>query len=457
MTLVLSWSSRGGGKGLVEGGNVSQLLLRVLEAAQQVHQKMYHCRRGGVVVRMMMRVVTVVIMLVVTLLLVSWFDPLSSSSPSDAAFHLHHEDLQEALKTSQKKVRRGKKIDNNNQHPDNHNNHPLDNHNKDPLLLPTQGYTVPNCPCVRFGLDKNALNSAREAAATTPWLYPSWFIKNYTFKGESTCSDYSTQRGGGQRVVSFSYYSVDPVTDYDSEHSKKYFRPLYGRALAIATLYPGWLMRIYHNVSSQDHNATKYLCSIYCAHSHVDLCPVTELPDLGNLIQQVVVGRLWRFAEGDPTVEAFMSRDTDSWILERETVVVQEWLKSGKAFHVIRDHPSHKAIILAGLWGGFNIWPNTLRRVRGDIFHHPANYSLKYDQYMLATRVWPVIKNDVLQHDSYNCLREGHTGARPFPVKREDFQYCGWGPFKYIERRRLSLTKCPPECRPQNHSDWNYC
>ena len=39
----------------------------------------------------------------------------------------------------------------------------------------------------------------------------------------------------------------------------------------LASLYPGWRMRIYHNVTSAQPAALASLCSLYCGHQHVDL------------------------------------------------------------------------------------------------------------------------------------------------------------------------------------------
>ena len=50
----------------------------------------------------------------------------------------------------------------------------------------------------------------------------------------------------------------------------------------------------------------------------------------------------------------FISRDLDSRINEREQAAVQEWVKSKRAFHMIRDMPEQLSIdwpMLAGLWG----------------------------------------------------------------------------------------------------------
>ena len=48
----------------------------------------------------------------------------------------------------------------------------------------------------------------------------------------------------------------------------------------------------------------------------------------------------------DPQVSHMVSRDLDSLLNDREGSAVQEWLKSDKAFHFMRDHPAHGIEIL---------------------------------------------------------------------------------------------------------------
>ena len=62
---------------------------------------------------------------------------------------------------------------------------------------------------------------------------------------------------------------------------------------------------------------------------------------------------VWRFFPTlDTQVEIFMSRDLDSPIKPREVEAVDEWVKSEKALHVMRDHPAHGVPMLGGLWAG---------------------------------------------------------------------------------------------------------
>ena len=46
-----------------------------------------------------------------------------------------------------------------------------------------------------------------------------------------------------------------------------------------------------------------------------------------------------------------MSRDLDSRFSNREQVAVDDWLKSDKTIHVMRDHPLHDLSMFGGLWG----------------------------------------------------------------------------------------------------------
>ena len=72
----------------------------------------------------------------------------------------------------------------------------------------------------------------------------------------------------------------------------------------------------------------------------IDFCNINEIP-FGNPIKtwdaQYMHSMKWRFLPiGDPFVDMFMSRDLDSWIIEREVAAVKEWFDSNTLFHVMR-------------------------------------------------------------------------------------------------------------------------
>jgi len=54
------------------------------------------------------------------------------------------------------------------------------------------------------------LEAARKIALSKPWTQPEWFLSKYPENYTSTCSEYATQRGVGQKVVAYSYYHIEP-------------------------------------------------------------------------------------------------------------------------------------------------------------------------------------------------------------------------------------------------------
>ncbi|XP_047493362.1 uncharacterized protein LOC125041966 isoform X1 [Penaeus chinensis] len=322
--------------------------------------------------------------------------------------------------------------------------------------IPTRKYIVPGCPCARQGLDVRILQARQREARERPGAFPKWFLSRFSFEGESTCSDFATQRGGNQRVVSYSYYTTTGQSKPGSEDFHKYLGQLYGTAEKVHTSYPDWVMRIYHNVSIEDAFGMQTLCHLHCNHGHVDLCHVHDLPGLGNLHARGVAGRLWRFAVmGDPTAELFLCRDSDSWILNREVAAVAAWLQSGRTYHLIHDHPSHTHIIMAGLWGALNRYPKVMRNVRDEMFNRTYNFQKLFDQQLLAELVWPIIKHDVINHDSYTC--NIHDSAVPFPTRRGSTRYCGWSPWRTHAKGLIKKTMCPIQCRPPGKLKWKHC
>lgn len=109
----------------------------------------------------------------------------------------------------------------------------------------------------------------------------------------------------------------------------------------------------------------------------------------------------WRFeAIDDPNVELMLCRDLDTRILKREVVIVNKWIKSGKTFHIIRDHPHHTGLVFGGMFGTKKIknipsWKNLLEKTNqiGDRM---------YDVKFLETCIYPVIKDDCVVHSNFN-------------------------------------------------------
>ena len=110
----------------------------------------------------------------------------------------------------------------------------------------------------------------------------------------------------------------------------------------------------------------------------------------------------WRFqVMSDQTIDRYIVRDCDSVINEKEALAVQEWIKSEKSFHIMRDFYTHTDLILAGMFGGtVEIFEDINESISS--FQKQA-HSLRthLDQLFLRLKVWPRIKNDVLGQDSF--------------------------------------------------------
>ena len=50
-------------------------------------------------------------------------------------------------------------------------------------------------------------------------------------------------------------------------------------------------------------------------------------------------------------VDLYVSRDLDSRLSDREHAAVQEWIKSNKSIHVMRDHIMHDFAMVGCCWG----------------------------------------------------------------------------------------------------------
>lgn len=213
--------------------------------------------------------------------------------------------------------------------------------------------------------------------------------------------------------------------------------------------------RIHHNVTVEDNEAFSTLCHLYCHYEHVDLCDIRELPDVSD-----VNGMFWRFQPlGDPTVAIFASRDTDSYLSEREVAAVHQWLDSDKQWHIMRDLPQHGSRILGGLWGGKNHLNMTLAiHLRSLLLGKQPEPQYGFDQQTLNKVVWPVIRSDAMIHDCYHCEEiEKYGHMTPWPTRRKGFTYVGYGPTKDDVSKGLTNKKCPVNCRPTGHKDWEYC
>ncbi|ROT64386.1 hypothetical protein C7M84_017674 [Penaeus vannamei] len=223
----------------------------------------------------------------------------------------------------------------------------------------------------------------------------------------------------------------------------------------VAEVYPGWVMRVYHDLSYSNEQQKEWLCNITCSHPHVDFCDVTRLPDLGDI--HTGTGTTWRFSVmGDPLVDNYIIRDSDAPILQREVDAVGQWLQLGTDVLLPRDagHEIPRRLHHGGNVGGCNTWKaDEARSVRDYILKSAKRHY--EDQTNLNFRLWPRIRSNVTQHDSYLCLR--YPGSLPFPSERFNFTFVGARTYRQKHVKDRVYGECPVGCRPKGHEDWLYC
>jgi hypothetical protein len=269
----------------------------------------------------------------------------------------------------------------------------------------------------------------------------------------SLCSIRSAKRGPHQRVIGVSAY----LSKIDNKKLLPKLRTFLNEYIEEAKeKYPDWIVRVYYyslNMSQAEIN------HIEDTYENVDFCDSTNIPVLGNVVDWLP-GKMQRFLPiADSLVDAYMSRDIDSPILERETIIVNAWLDSKHTIHIIRDHPEHAISILGGLWGIKLNKEHSLTKNLSQYLLSPdvvRCYSGEHDQTFLGDYLWPhasMYAGMTLEYDSFHCKK--FPNSRPFPTRKESATL-------FVGCRRLNCTQdkheeCPIKCRPSHHQDWIWC
>lgn len=193
-----------------------------------------------------------------------------------------------------------------------------------------------------------------------------------------------------RHIISFSLFGTQA----------RYLDGAVANAHAATRLYPAWTCRFH-----VDDSVPAETCAALVASG-------AQLRRMARP-QRLADGLFWRFTVlDDPEVTHFLLRDADAVLTPREAAAVTAWLGSGRGFHVMRDHPAHTDLMLAGLWGGVQGRLPPLAELLQGFRYHTGTQARSADQVFLAERVWPRIRHDCLVHDSlYRVL-----GAVDFPA-----------------------------------------
>ena len=200
-------------------------------------------------------------------------------------------------------------------------------------------------------------------------------------------------------IFSFSLFGND----------KKYTRGLLENVKLITHKYPLWHIWIYlgDDITSE----TK---ALYTSFVNV------------KLIEANVNGFLTKFFRYFPIdnkeVDICIIRDADSRVNDRDDACIKEFIESDKLFHIIRDHPNHKHLIMAGMWG---IKKGCLTELIYDLFlkWKEANIiDFWSDTRFLVECIYNRVKSKCLIHDDLDYFKER---ALQLPHKIEGNHFIG--------------------------------
>ena len=157
--------------------------------------------------------------------------------------------------------------------------------------------------------------------------------------------------------------------------------------------FPDWICRFYVGKDTPE-----ILISKMESNSNVEIVRMDDKCDW--------TGMFWRFlGASDPTVDIMICRDVDSRLIKRDKLAVDEWMKSDKLFHIMRDHQYHGVPILGGMWGARG---GVLIQIKKLIEDYQRGNFKGVDQNFLAEKIYPLIKNVSLVHDEF-------FEQKPFP------------------------------------------
>jgi len=196
-----------------------------------------------------------------------------------------------------------------------------------------------------------------------------------------------------KKVISFSLWGNRAIYTYGAIENAK----------IASEVYPGWQTNI-------------------VVHKDVDKRIVPKIREvfdwvtINNMDNPLYHGLFWRFETMFyDDVDICVFRDCDGRLCDKEFQAVQEWLKSDKQIHAMRDNINHFEPIHGGMWGVKKQGPVNLRMLYRLIKKFDTG---GYDRDQIGLkRVYNGIKGNILAHDD-----RGMFDGKKFPAHK---------PFKY--------------------------
>ena len=130
-------------------------------------------------------------------------------------------------------------------------------------------------------------------------------------------------------------------------------------------------------------------------------------------------GMFWRFfPASDPTVDVAIFRDSDSVLHIRDKMAVDEWIRSNKGVHIMRDNCQHGFPICGGMWGTKKDAIPELKELILHGFDIEEKNKHGVDQLFLRDKVYPLVMDNIYVHDEWFPALCPHEEKHPFPIPR---------------------------------------
>ena len=173
---------------------------------------------------------------------------------------------------------------------------------------------------------------------------------------------------------------------------------------------PRYVQGLFRNIELAEEIYPEWVCRVFVSSEGVDETTIRELKDRDNV--QVVVrggdptyGSLWRLeVADDPTVERFIVRNVECRLSIREKEAVDEWVESGKEFHMIRDHPWQMTPISTELFGMVvGSYNGVTNKAKSFVMsgHHKKPQGI-CDAFLWGY-VWPIAQNSCHVNDPFSA------------------------------------------------------
>lgn len=214
----------------------------------------------------------------------------------------------------------------------------------------------------------------------------------------------SDEMGTGRLWISFSLYGRNPL----------YVKGILSACESYRAIFPGWRPVIFIGES-----VPQKVVALLKNDYEAVVIQMVGVPEDSSAM-------FWRYLALDSIPDgAVLFRDADSRASSRERAAVDEWLVSGKTFHIMRDHVNHTLPMMGGMWGARAGVSCNVGQLIND--YSPDN-EFSGDQRWLASVMYPIAATSCIAHQDEMLYADAPAVVvRPFPAPALSGAFVGQG------------------------------